>query len=83
MGSEYLVFFLGTWFDLGLDGLGRAAVEAGEQLALADGLQVQITVVVLAENVRQPYYRFYQLNTKHTYNLTLIQYFIKNIYYNS
>lgn len=52
MGSEYLVFFLGTRFDLGLDGLRLAAVEAGEQLALADALQVQITVVVLAENVR-------------------------------
>lgn len=53
----YLVLLLGAGFEL----LGRVAglavlLEAGEQLALADRLQIQIPVVVLAENVRAPYY---------------------------
>ena len=56
-GELYLVLLLGAGFEL----LGRVAglavlLEAGEQLALADRLQIQIPVVVLAENVREPYY---------------------------
>lgn len=55
-GGFYLVLLLGAGFEL----LGRVAglavlLEAGEQLALADRLQIQIPVVVLAENVREPY----------------------------
>lgn len=57
-GELYLVLLLlGAGFEL----LGRVAglailLEAGEELALADRLQIQIPVVVLAENVREPYY---------------------------
>lgn len=58
-GEFYLVLLLGAGFELlGLGGAGLAVLlEAGQQLALADRLQIQITVVVLAENVRAPYYR--------------------------
>lgn len=58
-GDLYLVLLLGAGFELlGLGGAGLAVLlEAGQQLALADRLQIQITVVVLAENVREPYNR--------------------------
>lgn len=57
-GDLCLVLLLGARFELlVLEGAVVAVlVEAGQQLALADRLQIQIAVVVLAENVREPYY---------------------------
>lgn len=46
---------MGAGFELlGLGGAGLAVLlQTGQQLALADRLQIQIPVVVLAENVRE------------------------------
>jgi hypothetical protein len=54
--EKSLVLLLGAGFELlGLGGAGTVLVEASQELALADRLQIQITVVVLAENVWAPY----------------------------
>lgn len=57
--ENYLVLFLGAGFELlgrGVAGLATVGLDTGQKLALPNRLQIQSTVVVLAENVREPYY---------------------------
>lgn len=59
MGKEEVsLLLLGAGFELlGLGGAGVAVLlETSEELALADGLQIQVAVVVLAENGRPAYF---------------------------